>query len=64
MKHFRVLLQASGGVSHSHVAVHKPVVLNLDNGNTAIFPLDATRIISSIVLWKGFSTKAVYKAAT
>ena len=63
MKHFRVL-QASGGVSHSHVAVRKPVVVNLDNSNTAVFPLDASRIISSIVLWKGFSTKAVHQAAT
>ena len=62
MKHFRVLLQASDGVRHSHVAVRKTVVLNLDISITAVFPLDATRIISSIVVWKGFSTKAVHKA--
>ena len=61
MKHFRVLLQASDGVRHSHV-VRKTVVLNLDISITAVFPLDATRIISSIVVWKGFSTKAVHKA--
>ena len=54
--------------------VRQAVVLNLDNSNTAIFDVqsslvDATRISSSIVLWKvgtvsfRFNTKAVRQAA-
>ena len=53
--------------------VRKAVVLNLDNSNTAMFDVqsslvDATRIISLIVLWKvgtmsfRFDTKAVRQA--
>ena len=58
-------------MAHPHeVAVRKAVVLNLDNSNTARFDVlvDATRIISSIVLWKvgamsfRFDTKAVRQA--
>ena len=61
-------------MAHFHeFAVRTAVVLNLDNSNTAIFDVqsslvDATRIISSIVLWKvgtmsfRYNTKAVRQA--